>query len=267
MSSIGLPLELIQLILEVESLESQTWGSCALVCQAWLPFARRCLFYKMSLRGARDCIKLADVLKSSPNIAECVRVLSIDMGMTHSKPGPLLATGVAKVCSQLTHVQSIKLWNLPVRSLGSGHEEFFSSIYQIGKSARSLELVGVAFQREDQFCRLISAFLHISNLSLSFVGFDFSADTQKTIETHVIRPRLISLVTRSCHRRIFTLLHHVTTLELEHLSLMMSTGMTGMMDACFQDIEDLGSIDSMESLTLQYGSSSTIYGTCGVKDI
>lgn len=265
MLSIGLPLELIQLIFEVESLKVNTLRSCALACRAWLPFARQCLFHKVSLRASRDCTGLAGMLKSSPDIAECVRVLSIDMAMSHYRQ-PLVVTGVVDVCSQLAHVQSLKLWNLPLRSLGTFRDDFFSLVsLHTSNSVHSLELVGVTFQYEDQFLQFVSTFHRMNNLSLTFVGMDFSADERKPNEPIHRRPRLRSLVTRSCHRRIYALLYHATILELEHLSLMMTTkmaGMPGIVDACFQDIEELGSIDSMESLTLQYGSASTVYGKC-----
>ncbi|EMD39762.1 hypothetical protein CERSUDRAFT_112043 [Gelatoporia subvermispora B] len=72
-----LPPEIIDEVIDQLCGDSKNLKTCALVCRAWLPRSRRCLYQQVIVGPDTNVIRLQDLLKTNPNIGGYIKQLSI----------------------------------------------------------------------------------------------------------------------------------------------------------------------------------------------
>lgn len=76
-ANLSLPIELLRVILSNISADLVSIQSCALVCRAWLPDARRLLFRNIKVHKYSDVNNISSILQTSPEIGCCVKQLDL----------------------------------------------------------------------------------------------------------------------------------------------------------------------------------------------
>lgn len=74
---LGIPIELLQLIISYLAADLATIKSCVLVCRSWLPDARHILFHRIKIDERSNYDEMLAIFKTSPDIRSCVKHLDL----------------------------------------------------------------------------------------------------------------------------------------------------------------------------------------------
>jgi hypothetical protein len=244
----SLPLDLVEDILDAILQDFSSLKACSVVCRFWLPPTRRRLFRRMVMDHQTDYQNLLSVLKTSPEIARCVRDLEI---LGHLGPCPWL-NDVAQVCPTFTNIESLRLRTLVFQFLNSGSlEQLLESLAAVMETTRVLCIEHVVFDQETQIRDFISSFPRVAELSLVGCGCFRTMNTRskpiERVKSRALCPKLRILRMCDCYREVSEALLQSADLHLQQLTLHTSAinERDPLLDA------DPSLFESVESLDLQ----------------
>ncbi|KAF8515428.1 hypothetical protein JB92DRAFT_3095910 [Gautieria morchelliformis] len=176
-SSIVLPGELIDQVVDHLHDDSPSLRACCITCRAWAPSARFHLFQDIIVLSAKRANALAVILETSPHISPLVRSLTIDgvYAPEHLDPGPL-DPAIPAIAAKLTRLKTLRVIRV---DFILQHPKVLSALIHNFSTLQELSILGVNFNTFRDLAALIVAHPFLECLGLGFIYW-----TSATMESH-----------------------------------------------------------------------------------
>lgn len=177
-----LPQEMVDMVLDFLHNDKQALSTGSLVCQSWLTSARIHLFASLTLNKNTDFAGLAAMLDGSPQLADCIRIITIygDLPFSLGSDSYEWLEEGLQVMSKLKKIRKINWWAFDwgvVENILSRSSYTFPPVSELcadGVRFSSVENLVLFFRTFSNVTSLTLRDIHVMGLDLSAMPLLFS---------------------------------------------------------------------------------------------
>lgn len=179
---VGLPQELVDMTLDFLHNDKQSLSVSSLVCRSWLSSARIHLFTSITLNKSTDYAELVALLDGSPDLADCVRTITIYGDLPFSLGADSyewLEEGL-QIMAKLRKIRKINWWAFDwgvVKEVLKDSAYSFPPVSELcadGVRFSSVENLALFFRTFSTVTSLTLRDIHVTGLDLSAMPLLFS---------------------------------------------------------------------------------------------